>query len=69
MMSFFKVPLKDNDIFMNVEKNTAKTPTVVTDEEYHHLKDLIARVPQKYLDIFSNPPYAQCDWAQLLIKE
>jgi hypothetical protein len=68
MMSSFNLTLKNQDIFMNVERNTAKTPTVITDEEYRHLDDLIARVPKKYLDIFHNPPYTECDWAKLLVK-
>jgi hypothetical protein len=68
MMSSFNLTLKDQNIFMNVERNTAKTPTVITDEEYRHLDDLIARIPKKYLDIFRNPPYTECDWAKLLVK-
>jgi len=68
MFFSFNLTLNKNDIFMNVYKNTGKSPTVITDEEYYQLYDLIARVPNKYLDIFRNPPYTQCDWAKLLIK-
>ena len=68
MMSSFDLTLKSQDIFMNVERNTAKTPTVITEEEYKYLDDLITRIPKKYLDIFSHPPYTECDWAKLLVK-
>lgn len=68
MLSSFNLTLNKNDIFMNVDRNTAKSPTLVTDEEYDQLYDLITRVPNKYLNIFRDPPYTQCDWAKLLVK-
>ena len=66
MLSYFNLTLNKNDIFMNVDRNTAKTPTLITDEEYKQINDLITRVPEKYLDIFRNPPYTQCEWTKLL---
>lgn len=68
MFQFLGVKLKQEDLHFQGKKNTAKTPTVVTEVEQKQSKELMKHLPDRYLAIFHHEPYVHFEWSLLLAK-
>lgn len=61
----FKASRKEA-VLPGVMHQTPGAPTIVGDAEMREYREVIERLPAKYLEIFSRAPYSQCEWVSLL---
>lgn len=65
MFSFFGLELKQEDISFRGRKNKGGKRTIITEKEKNLLKEIISKLPDKYLQIFKNKPYVDFEWGKI----
>lgn len=68
MFHFFNLDYNMDNIDFQGKKNKGKKPTIIKSGERKQLQELIHNIPESYLEIFQNDPYAQYKWINLLKK-
>jgi hypothetical protein len=65
MFNFFDLELKHKNISFSGRKNKGLKPTVISEIEKNQLKEIVKKLPSKYLQIFHKKPYTDFDWSYL----
>ena len=65
MFNFFDLELKQKNISFSGRKNRGLKPTIASEIEKIQLKEIVNKLPTKYLQIFHKKPYTEFDWAHL----
>ena len=65
LFDFLNVKLKNKEVILKGRKNRTPVKTIITEEEKRQFKDIIKRIPDKYLEIFKKPPYTNADWISI----
>ena len=68
LLEFLELPLRNKELTLTGRKNRNPKKTVVADEDRRQFRDIIDRLPAKFLEIFRDPPYCQFPWSSLLQK-
>ena len=68
MFNFLGLKLRYKQIVLEGKRNRNPKKTVITPTEEQQFQQVISSLPEKYLTIFSKPPYAQQSWSGLLSK-
>jgi hypothetical protein len=68
MFRFLGVSTRHAEIRMPTQKHaTLFTPTVETEEDQFIFRKIVEELPPHYLEIFTQPPYTNFKWAELLL--
>lgn len=65
MFNFFNLELKQKNISFSGRKNKGIKPTIISEIEKIQLKEIVNKLPSKYLQIFNQKPYTDFDWSNL----
>jgi hypothetical protein len=67
LFRFLDVPVRGPQVkIAGVENKNPRMKTVVSSEEERQFQDVIAALPESYLQIFRRAPYASFEWAARL---
>ena len=69
MFDFFGLKMKRKEVVTCKRKNIGAIPTVVSRKEEELLKELVPKIPDRYLEIFKKEPYVSFEWSKLLRKD
>jgi len=61
-------PISERILLTGIQNRTPGKPTVVGDEERRQGREVVERIPARYLEIFQHAPYTSCQWSELLQK-
>lgn len=68
MFRFLGVSTRHPEIRLPARKHaTVFTPTVVTEEDRLIFRKIVKELPPHYLEIFTQPPYTNFEWVELLL--
>ena len=62
MFKFFGLEMKNDNITFKGRKNKGRKKTVIKEKEMIQFKEVISKLPDKYLKIFKNKPYVNFEW-------
>jgi hypothetical protein len=68
MLERLELRSRSHELDLSGFKNaTPGAPTIVTSQDLQEASELLDQLPCEYLDVFGTEPYANCDWAPLLL--
>lgn len=69
LFHFFNLePSSAKMVLPRFQNRTPGTPTIIGEEERRGCQEIINKIPESYLKIFQNDPYADCEWRKFFRK-
>jgi hypothetical protein len=67
MFEFFDLPMKSDRVFLTGRKNQSfGYKSLESTEEQEQFADVISRIPEQFLEIFTRAPYSNFAWSSRL---